>query len=107
MELKLSLDFYGFKKMFGDVLEWATEQQKNDIFEYFEELSGCYGEIEEGVIRDTINFKMVCQSHEDVINDYDCIKEYMEDKDLTLYDALSYYKFVYSIDDENVVYDRF
>ena len=28
MEMKLSLDLYGFKKMFDDVLEWATEQQK-------------------------------------------------------------------------------
>ena len=81
--------------------------KKNDIFEYFEELSYCDVSLDEMTVRDTIRYEMNVDTHDDVIEMYDCIKEHMHDYECDLYEALSYYTTIYSYSDDAVVYIPF
>lgn len=107
MELKVNVDFYEFEKMFGDLLVWANKEQISDIYDYFEELSMCVDDLDEMMIRDIISFDMNVDTHDDIINMYDCIKEHMDNHDCDLYEALGYYTTIYSYGDDEVVYAPF
>ena len=103
----MNVDFYEFKRMFGDLLEWTSDEQKSDIYDYFDELSNCGTSLDVMMIRDIIRFEMYVDTHDDIINMYDCIKEHMNNHDCDLNEALSYYTTIYSYNDDEVVYAPF
>lgn len=106
VELKINVDLYKFEKLFEYELKDYTNTQKSDIYKTLVELT--FGaEVDDDHISDIIRFGLVRQTHEDVLSDYEVLKEHMEEFDLTFLEALQDHTIVYSYDDEEVVYSRF